>query len=116
METKFFTYNQNNSGGYFVEDHKLGLCEYVILEAETAKQAWEKLESIIDASEENAWNYCGCCGERWWNSEDDEDGTDTPTIFGTPIEDKEKSMFREIAYIHYIDGTFKKHEFKEKTI
>lgn len=33
----FYHFAQNNSGGYFVNDNKAGVCEHIIIEAESAK-------------------------------------------------------------------------------
>jgi hypothetical protein len=111
METKkFYNFNQNNSGGYFVDDEKYGVGEYVIIEASNAEEAWDKLESI-GSNVSGFWNYCGCCGERWSNWLDDEDGKERPEIYGVPIDEVKRSMFRNEAYVHYTDGTFKKYKF-----
>lgn len=108
--TKFYTFNQNNSGGYFIDDDIAGLSEYVIIEALNAKEAWDKLCSVIDSSMEDAWSYCGCCGERWSNFIDDEDGNKEPCIYGEPLSEVKKGLFRKDATVHYSDGTFKKFE------
>ena len=42
----FYTFDQNNSGGYFVTDDKHGVSEYVIIEADDSEAAISKLESI----------------------------------------------------------------------
>lgn len=109
MENKFFTFDQNNSGGYFVENDEHGIAEYVIIESDTAENAFYKLESI--GQNVNGFDaYCPCCGERWSNYLDESDGKNQPEIYGESVESTSKGMFRKRCFVHYIDGTFK--EFK----
>lgn len=112
IETKFYNFDQNNSGGYFVKSEEHGVCEMVIVEAQNYKEAYARLESIgehVDGFN----NYCSCCGERWSNWGDDEDGTEHPMIYDERIEVAKKGMFRETAFVHYYDKTFKKFELLE---
>ncbi|KUY28045.1 hypothetical protein EH151_12660 [Elizabethkingia anophelis] len=104
MEAKFYTYSQNNSGGYFVKDEMHGICETVIIQAENEEKAWAKLNEIGD-NVSGMWNYCECCGERWSNYVSDE--TDEPMLYGEKVEEATKGMFRNACYVHYLDGTFK---------
>ena len=113
MKTKFYTFDQNNSGGYFVKDETNGICETVIIEANDSKQALSILEALGDKVD-GFWSYCSCCGERWSMWIDEDDAKDVPSIYDTPIEDYKKGMFRESAFVHYLDGTIKKVEFPEK--
>ena len=106
---KFYTFDQNNSGGYYIQNDTFGICEVVIIEANNASTAWEKLKSLEDEVP-NLFNYCGCCGERWSNWNDDNDGTETPCIYDTPLEEVKQSVFTKRAFVHYLDGSFK--EFK----
>ena len=70
MSTKFYIFDQNNSGGYW--DKVLGYV--VIIEAETPEKANEKAEEIgiyfdgVETGED-----CPCCGDRWCRVEDDYD-------------------------------------------
>jgi len=60
----FFTYRQNNSGGSFVENEHVNI--FVIIEADSAKQADNKAKSIdiyFDGCENGT--DCHCCGDRW---------------------------------------------------
>jgi hypothetical protein len=106
METKFYTYSQNNSGGYFELNKKDGIAEYVIIEAKNAKQAHNTASDLFASYS----NYCECCGERWSYYADDEDGRDEPTIYSEParkqIEENmaKKSSFRTSAAIHHYNG------------
>lgn len=106
INTKFYTFDQNNSGGYFVENDEYGICETVIIEAITPEHAWGKLNEI-GKNVVGFNDYCGCCGQRWSNYLDESDGTDNPEMYGEPIESVEKSFFTNKAFVHYIDGTMK---------
>lgn len=112
IETKFYAFDQNNSGGYFIDDEQNGVCEVVIIEAQNANEANSKLNEIgekVDGFDD----FCPCCGERWYYV-DESEARETPSIYSTPIEEYEGSMFRKACYIHYYDGTIKFHEFKKK--
>lgn len=108
---KFYNFDQNNSGGYFINNDENGVCEEVIIEAESAKKAWEKLNEIGNKVD-GFFDFCNCCGERWYNYLSDDEGTTSPMIYGELIENTEKSMFRNRCYVHYLDGTFKEFKFK----
>lgn len=109
IETKFYTFNQNNSGGYFETDKNDGIAEYVIIEGASVREVQSKARDLFN----NYSNYCECCGERWSTSWiDEDDGKDEPMIYSEPVEDfilnKEKnSWFNKSAAIHYYDGTIK---------
>jgi len=113
MKNLFYTFSQNNSGGYFVEDNKRGVCEYVIVEAESALAAIQKL-SVIGEDVDNFWSYCSCCGERWSDYMEDEDGKDVPSIYNEPVSTLNADSFRSRCFVHYADGTFKEFIFPEK--
>lgn len=113
MEAKYYTFSQNNSGGYFVKDEEKGVCEYLIIQATSVKNAIEKMESIGD-SVSGFWNYCDCCGERWSTWIDESDGYEEPMIYGEIVYDEmHKEMFRSMAPVHYLDGTFKNFKFQD---
>lgn len=110
MKALFYTFHQNNSGGYFVENDEFGVCEMVIVQATSASEATKKLFSIGDNV--NGFNsFCGCCGERW-NDACESDGKENPEIYGQNVESAHRKMFRERCFVHYLDGSFK--EFKLK--
>lgn len=106
IKTKFFTFNQNNSGGYFVNNDEYGVAEYIIIESVSAKLAWKKLVDIGD-NVPGMFDYCPCCGERWSDWIDDSDGKDEPMIFGEPINNCKKEIFRDKAFVHYLNGEIK---------
>lgn len=73
----FYTYSQNNSGGYFK-----GPAEYMIIEADNAEEA-------NTIAEEHGLYFdlrgdCACCGHRW-RPVDDEEGTVGPELYGRPV-------------------------------
>jgi hypothetical protein len=69
LTSKFYHFNQNNSGGYFDVDDNV--CEHVFIEAYSEDEAIEKLKPMI----ENQSASCDCCGDRWslWGHEIDLD-------------------------------------------
>lgn len=111
IETKFWTFSQNNSGGYFVEDDANGVCEYVIIEDKTADDAWRKLQEIGEKVN-GFWNYCPCCGERWSSWCDD--GQDVPMIYGQPLDKLHAGVFRNRAFVHYYHGAIQEFKLKSK--
>ncbi len=110
---KFWTFEQNNSGGYFVVDDKNGVCECVVVEAQTPDEAWNRLKEIGDKVD-GFWRSCNCCGERWSSWLDEEDGKDVPMLYNVPLDEAEKCMFQDSAFVHYLDGTVKEFKFKDK--
>lgn len=59
MKTKFFKFNQNNSGGYFDVDENV--CHRVIIEAVDEEQAIARFAPMIEDQSPS----CSCCGDRW---------------------------------------------------
>jgi hypothetical protein len=111
IATKFYNFQQNNSGGYFVKDKDNGVNEEIIIEAKNAKEAWERLEKIGDKVD-GFFDYCGCCGERWSNWLEDNDGKSEPMHYDTPLNQVEKSIFRLGCFVHYYDKTIKEFIYK----
>ena len=67
MNTKFYTFDQNNSGGSFDFDEEGGITHHVVIEAYSSKHA----NSISE--EKGIYFYgcdegrdCPCCGDRWY--------------------------------------------------
>lgn len=112
MKTKFFIFNQNNSGGSFRYSKESGISRYVIIEAVDAEAAMNRAEDIGLYFDGVANDMdCECCGDRWHRPWSDE-GTDEPSIYGVhPSEHHvEGSRYRffkadefEIA-VHYMDN------------
>jgi len=100
---KFYTYRQNNSGGYWDLDPEKGIGHYVIIEALDHNDADDRAERIgIEFG-----TGCPCCGDRWDNSYHG-DENDSPKIYGEePVEMFKESYNKDhLIYIHYADGIF----------
>lgn len=86
----FFTFNQNNSGGFWIGS------KYVIIEADNAVEANE-----IATTAEGSPIYfhgvslgrdCSCCGDRWYPAFENDKGDPVPSIWGEPIENTENTL------------------------
>lgn len=100
INTKFFTFSQNNSGGYFIINDDVAA--YLIIEAQNADEAKNKMYNITEGYSE----YCNCCGQRWPDWIDDEDGTEQPMVYSTIIKEKSPdTIFSSSTIIYYYDGT-----------
>lgn len=103
----FYTFVQNNSGGWFHRDSPRGISRYVIVEANTPREANERavkiglyFDGVYDEID------CECCGDRWLMV-DHYDAKDVPSIYNDPIGETVKDDWTNGAYIHYLDGTVK---------
>lgn len=83
VKTKFYTFQQNNSGGSHHIDSDVD--STVIIEAINATEANRKAQDI-GIYFDGCYNGrdCSCCGDRWYEV-DDCDGTDEPLWYSTPI-------------------------------
>ena len=114
VETLFFHFSQNNSGGSFDHDPEKGIGHNVIVEALNEKDALDRAEAIglyFDGSGD-----CECCGRRW--SDYVRDGSKTPHIYD---QDVSKGVFQagymfglDRSYIHYLNGKIKTVKHVEK--
>jgi len=101
----FFTFSQNNPGGSFWLDHKLGIGGYVIVEAPDEEAAMDYCRNRLDMLFYG--NECECCGSRWGGPCDE--GAE-PVIYGEPITDwvpsdiKADPEYGYSGYVHYADG------------
>lgn len=75
----FFTYDQNNSGGYFDYDAERGIANYVIVEAANVDEADFKAQQAGVYFDHSYMQDCACCGPRW--SEAYGEGTAFPAIY-----------------------------------
>ena len=103
----FFTYNQNNSGGGFDYSDN-GISHYVIVEADTAAEANARAERI--GLYFGGEGDCPCCGDRWYEAWDDDEGDAVPSIYEEPIQDFDFEFKwmgdRPEAFVHFADGSF----------
>lgn len=74
----FYTFYQNNSGGFRVEDDRLA--RWVIIEADNAYEANKKARDISIYFDPDCLTDCECCGPRWKEAEE-WDASDLPKIF-----------------------------------
>lgn len=106
---KFYTYNQNNSGGRFTFDEERGITHFVIIEAEDndfADFRAEKIGLYFDGCATGS--DCSCCGDRWYRQWKD-DGSDSPQVYDKHPKDHE-DIFNwgftpnKSTCVHYVDG------------
>lgn len=101
---KFYHFNQNNSGGYYVMDVDLGIGPDIIVEAHDADHAISRLEQIGEAYPGDFHQYCSCCGIRWSTYMEDDDGYKSPSKYGTPLTEYEAPYSDERIFVHYLNG------------
>lgn len=75
----FWTYIQNNSGGFFE-----GPARVVIVEADTPDEA-DKVAEARAGLYFDGNGDCACCGNRWTSMWALELGSDEPAIYGVPV-------------------------------
>lgn len=97
----FYTFCQNNSGGYIHYDHDAGISEYVIVEAPDQQTACDRavVEIGLYFNGCDLELDCECCGDRWYNSPT---GTDRPEIYREPPSERHGAV-----YLHTLDGEFR---------
>lgn len=88
METKFYEFTQNNSGGSFDVDENV--CHRVIIEATSEEDAIIKFKPMIL----NQSGSCPCCGDRW-----DENGAEE-----IPLSKWKGKGYEVGVYSHYKDA------------
>lgn len=112
--TKFFHFNQNNSGGSFVFEERGGITHHVVIEARDAADANALAESKgIYFHGCSDGRDCSCCGDRWSSVWSGDKGTDVPSIYDEPLGQLKKPSKwgargwmkegHETA-VHYLDG------------
>lgn len=106
LNLKWWTTDQNNSGGYFIENDDVS--HWVSFQAENAEQAKSKASDIFSEYGE----YCDCCGERWYFDFEEDDGTEVPEIYGIPYTETRQEGYREEIVLHYVDGSKETYKFK----
>lgn len=99
VQTRFYTVNQNNSGGSFdrVPEHGIGYS--VCVEAVDADHARGRVKRIIDSYPDRGYD-CPCCGDRWSIYFWDESGTERPERYEEPL----TGGWGIPSYVHYLDG------------
>lgn len=95
----FYRLDQNNSGGYYIENDEVRQTIFVEADNESDAKAW-----LMQITEEHS-EYCECCGARWYIGFLEE--SETPIISGKKLLDE--SSKGEFSYIIYFkDGTIVK--------
>ena len=78
VDTKFYTFDQNNSGGGFGKP-----AIHVIIEALNYEDANSRAEDIgLYFDGVASGNDCECCGDRWSSQWRDYKASETPKIYG----------------------------------
>lgn len=93
IESKFYHFTQNNSGGYFDIDDNV--CNHVIIEALNEDQARSLLSPLIVCQSPS----CECCGDRW--------AIDYPTLVDI-------NRIKENGYVVSCYNVFSKNETKTR--
>jgi hypothetical protein len=92
----FITFNQNNSGGYFIQNEDVD--EFVIIEGNSLNEILEKASDVFD----NYGEFCPCCGQRWYDyCKDENDMTEDPLIYGESAFDFHDGYDRDSKAIIY---------------
>ena len=103
-DLKWFNFNQNNSGGYYIENDEVGSDVYI--QAVDAKTANRQAEHVFSDHSE----YCDCCGERWSYYVRDSDGFPEPQKYGEPLEEY-KSRFGKTAILYHANGKVERYTY-----
>lgn len=110
METKWWVFKQNNSGGTFDHDPEAGIGYMVLIEARNTDEASARAQDIgiyFDGCRDGT--DCPCCGDRWY--EPYGDGDPVPNIYGQSVRAVEEGEDPWIywgipSYMHPLEGPF----------
>lgn len=97
----FYTFYQNNSGGFFT-----GPAQYVIIEAPNSAAANALAESnglYFDGVHDR--RDCACCGDRWYRAvANDTDTNDKPMIYDSVAEEYAAAHPHRSVLVMYANG------------
>ena len=79
----FYHFRQNNSGGYWVGPIN------VIVEANSPAEANE-IASTVGPCYFDGDGDCSCCGNRWSELWENEEGSESPEVWGEPADENNK--------------------------
>lgn len=102
---KWFVFDQNNSGGYYIENDVVG--SKLFVQAPSAEEASNIAAELTEPYSE----FCECCGERWYLYNAESDGYNVPTVYDKPvvvngrIDEKAIGWFGEQAVFYPYNGT-----------
>jgi hypothetical protein len=102
INTKYYEFQQNNSGGSFVEDHKKGVGTDILIEArnnEEASSIFEKLGATVNGFYDYC-SCCSCCGGRWNKIPEDFETFESVEKY---LEGRVQGSYRKKVYIHHYD-------------
>lgn len=109
MNTKWYEFHQNNSGGSFQIDEDAGIGPLVCIEATSAEHANARAEEIGIYFDGCAKGIdCSCCGNRWYTAWGEGDA-DFPSEHGKRLVRAERQApegFTTRRFAHPIDGPF----------
>lgn len=107
MEELYWWYfNQNNSGGYHIENEEV--LSSVFIQAPDFDTMCEKARDLFSSYSE----YCECCGERWDLPWSHEKGTEEPCMDGRwPLEEIKPNYYNSEGVLHYYNGEVKYYVF-----
>lgn len=104
LPLRWYTFTQNNSGGFFDRDEDLA--EVVCIQATSDDEATRKAEKLMFHSNLNS---CECCGDRWNWGYFDAAPNDTPMLYGQPLLEYDSSYPAGYEYrLHHFDGRIEK--------
>ena len=84
VNLKWYTYHQNNSGGSFDIDRDVD--QKVIIQASSASEADDLAQRIgIYFNGVDDGIDCDCCGDRWYPSSWNDEGTNEPEVYGEVV-------------------------------
>lgn len=96
----FYTFDQNNSGGYYIRNEMVDT--FVIIEGDTEKEIIEKAKCIFEDYSE----YCPCCGERWELDIKSCEFDDEPMVYDKPAKEFSDNFWKDgKIIIYYKNGT-----------
>ena len=110
MNKPYFTFRQNNSFGRFDFSQDDGITVFVVIQANDASDAnVTAITKGLYFDGCDSGTDCSCCGDRW-DRVDDSEATDSPMVYGEPVETHVPIRFgsripegRDIA-VHHADG------------
>lgn len=116
----FYLFTQNNSGGNFFVNDEVSV--NVIIEADTAEEAnlFAEEKGIYFNGCDKGYD-CDCCGDRWYAQCNDSDGTETPSIYGEPINAQSGGAVwvkpgEVFCYVYYRSGMIAEHRKSQEGI
>ena len=112
LQTRYWHFSQNNSGGYFTIDDNAGLGPSVWIEATSMRDAINRARDIgIYFDGVASGTDCPCCGDRWYEPWREDEGKEAPEITQPTGQGAFKEgdfMWHNAVYIHEVDGTIKR--------